>query len=107
MKTLTCAALFLMTAAPLAAQTTPAAPASPAPAAPASTAKFSTNTPIQDVVADPAGKAVFEKDLPGMTAMPEFDTFKAMSLRTIQPYSNGKLTDELLAKIDADLAAIK
>ncbi len=105
MKTLFVAALLLTAAAPLAAQTTPA-PA-PAPAAPASTAKFSTNTPIQDLVADPAAKAVFEKDLPGVTAMPEFDSFKAMSLRALQPYSNGKLTDELLTKMDTDLAVIK
>ncbi len=107
MKTLFVAALLLTTAAPLAAQTTPAPAPAPAPAASASTTKFSTNTPIQDLVADPAAKAVFEKDLPGVTAMPEFDSFKAMSLRALQPYSNGKLTDELLTKMDTDLAVIK
>jgi hypothetical protein len=107
MKTLFAAALLLTSAAPLAAQTAPTPAPAPAPATPASTAKFSTNTPIQDIVADPAAKAIFEKDLPGVTAMPEFESFKAMSLRALQPYSNGKLTDELLTKMDTDLAAIK
>jgi hypothetical protein len=33
--------------------------------------------------------------------------FKAMSLRAVQPMSNGKLTDEMLKKVETDLAAIK
>ncbi|MGK6319582.1 hypothetical protein [Sphingomonas sp. DT-204] len=105
------ATVLLVSAAPLAAQTTPApaapVPAAPAAAAPATTAKFSTQTPIQDLAADAAAKAVLEKDVPGLTARPEYEMFKGMSLRQLQAYSDGKLTDELLAKVDADLAAIK
>jgi hypothetical protein len=30
-----------------------------------------------------------------------------LSLRAVQPFSQGKLTDELLKKVETDLAAIK
>ncbi|UIJ44223.1 hypothetical protein LZK98_14210 [Sphingomonas cannabina] len=106
MKTVIATVLFAA-AAPLAAQTAPAPAAAPEAAAPAPAAKFSTQTPIQELAADPAAKVVLEKDLPGLTARPEYEMFKGMSLRQLQAYSDGKLTDELLAKVDTDLAAIK
>ena len=98
----------LMTAAPAFAQATPApAPAAPAPAAPASDAKFNLDTPLQDIVADEKGKAVIEKHFPGMIALPEYEMFKAISLTQLQPYTNGKITDEMLAATAKDLAEIK
>lgn len=102
--------LFAAAALPLAlpaaagAQTAPAS--APAPA-PAPAAKFSIDTPIQDLYADPAAKLVMDKHLPGLTALPQYEMIKAISLRQLQPYSDGKLTDELLAGVDADLAKIK
>ena len=102
----------LMAAAPAFAQGTAApapAPAAttPAPAAPASDAKFNLDTPLQDIVADEKGKAVIEKHFPGMIALPEYEMFKAISLTQLQPYSNGKITDEMLAATAKDLAEIK
>ena len=102
----------LMAAAPAFAQGTAApapAPATPAPAppAPASDAKFNLDTPLQDIVADEKGKAVIEKHFPGMIALPEYEMFKAISLTQLQPYSNGKITDEMLAATAKDLAEIK
>lgn len=102
----------LMAAAPALAQGTAApAPAAaapaPAPAAPASDAKFNLDTPLQDIVADEKGKAVIEKHFPGMIALPEYEMFKAISLTQLQPYSNGKITDEMLAATAKDLAEIK
>jgi hypothetical protein len=100
----------LMAAAPAFAQGTPApAPAAPAPApaAPAADAKFNLDTPLQDIVADEKGKAVIEKHFPGMIALPEYEMFKAISLTQLQPYSNGKITDEMLAATAKDLAEIK
>lgn len=86
------------------AQTAPA----PAPtAAPAVAAKFNLDTPIEALVADARAKAVLDADLPGVTTHPSYDMFKAMSLRAVQPMSNGKLTDEQLKKVETDLAAIK
>lgn len=102
----------LMAAAPAFAQDAPApapapAPAASAPAAPASDAKFNLDTPLQDIVADEKGKAVIEKHFPGMIALPEYEMFKAISLTQLQPYSNGKITDEMLADTAKDLAEIK
>lgn len=102
----------LMAAAPAFAQDAPAsapapAPATPAAAAPASDAKFNLDTPLQDIVADEKGKAVIEKHFPGMIALPEYEMFKAISLTQLQPYSNGKITDEMLAATAKDLAEIK
>lgn len=102
----------LMAATPAFAQSTPApspAPAAPAPApaAPAADAKFNLDTPLQDIVADEKGKAVIEKHFPGMIALPEYEMFKAISLTQLQPYSNGKITDEMLAATAKDLAEIK
>ncbi|MBR2170807.1 MAG: hypothetical protein IJ919_00870 [Sphingopyxis sp.] len=102
----------LMAAAPAFAQGTAApapAPAAPAPAtaAPASDAKYNLDTPLQDIVADEKGKAVIEKHFPGMIALPEYEMFKAISLTQLQPYSNGKITDEMLAATAKDLAEIK
>ncbi|MGH6695734.1 hypothetical protein [Sphingopyxis sp.] len=101
----------LMAAAPAFAQGTaapaPVAPAPAADAAPASDAKYNLDTPLQDVVADEKGKAVIEKHFPGMIALPEYEMFKAISLTQLQPYSNGKITDEMLAATAKDLAEIK
>jgi len=100
----------LMAAAPAFAQGTAAPAPAPAPAAetaPASDAKFNLDTPLQDIVADEKGKAVIEKHFPGMIALPEYEMFKAISLSQLQPYSNGKITDEMLAATAKDLAEIK
>ncbi|MGH6617354.1 hypothetical protein [Sphingomonas sp.] len=103
------ALIALSIAATATAQTAPApAPATPAaPAAPAAGAKFTLDTPLADIVADPAGKAVIDKDLPGLTSLEQFDTFKGASLNQVVPFSNGALTPEKLAQVAADLAAIK
>jgi|GWRWMinimDraft_5_1066013.scaffolds.fasta_scaffold83006_1 hypothetical protein len=86
---------------PITAQTT-AAPAM-APVASA----FSIDSPIEQLVANPATKIVLDTDFPGLTAHPAYEQFKAMSLKQLQPFSNGVITDDLLVKAGTDLAAIK
>lgn len=105
MKLIVPAAAALVFLAPGAfAQTAPA----PAPAAaPAAAAKFNLDTPIEALVADAKAKAVLDADLPGVSTHPSYDMFKGMSLRAVQPMSDGKLTDEMLKKVETDLAAIK
>ena len=117
MKSVVLAAIVALTAAPLAAQTAPAA--APAPAAPAATTtttttttvaatpKFTLDTPIETIAADPAGKAVLDTDLANITSHPMYDQFKQMSLAQVQPMSQGQLTDAALAKVKTDLAALK
>ena len=60
----------------------------------------------QAAAAAPAGKAVLDKELPGLLTHPAYDTFKAFSLKALQPYSNGLITDERLAAVEAELKAI-
>jgi len=88
-----------LSGAPLAAyaQSAPA----PVPAA------LNGDTPIETIVADPAGKAVIDKDMPDLQSHPSFEQFKAMSLRQLEPYSGGAITDALIAKVETDLAAAK
>lgn len=97
-----CSALLASLATPAVAQTAPA----PAPAA-AAVGAFSVDSPIEQLVASPAAKAVLEADFPGVTTHPAYEQFKAMSLKQLAPYSNGIITDEKLAKASADLAAVK
>ncbi len=84
---------------------TAAAAAAPAAAA-ATSAGLSLDTPIAEIAAAPAGKAVLETQLPGLLTHPAYETFKAFSLKALQPYSNGLITDERLAAVEAGLKAI-
>ncbi|MCR5870243.1 MULTISPECIES: hypothetical protein [unclassified Sphingomonas] len=91
----------------------PLAPASfaqdaAAPAATAATAaKFNLDTPIQDIVANPAAKAAFDAALPGVSTHESYEMFKGMSLNQLKAYAADKLTPEVLAKVEKDLAAVE
>ncbi|MBR7619711.1 hypothetical protein JKL49_09955 [Phenylobacterium sp. 20VBR1] len=82
----------LMAGAPAVAQ---------APAAPAALSVEST--PIEALVANPAAKAVLDKDVPGLTTHEAYDQFKAMTLSQVAPMSQGALTDDMLKTVQADL----
>ena len=102
MKIMLFAVAALLPFAPLAAQD-----AHGAHAAMATAAKFTLDTPIEALAADPAAKAVLDKFLPGTTTHPSYDMFKGMTLRAVQPFSGGAITDEALANVERELAAIK
>jgi hypothetical protein len=96
-------ALMLALAAPLTLGLAAPALAEAEAAAP----RLSVDTPLETILADPAGKAVLLANMPGIDTHPMLDMVKTMSLRQIQPYSEGKITDELLAKIAKELGEIK
>lgn len=102
-------ALFaaLVTLAPAAMAQTAPAPVPAAPPAAATAAKFSLDTPIQDIVADAKAKAVLDADLPGLTSHESYEMFKGMSLKQLSSYAADKLTPEALAKTEKNLAAVK
>ena len=102
MKKIILAAALALTAAAVSAPMALAADAT-APAA----AKFTTDTPIQDLVANPAAKAVLDKVFPGLTTHPSYDTFKGLSLKALAPYSQGKIDDAKLAEAQKALADVK
>src|SRR5688572_23154020 len=76
-----------------------------APAAPA--AAYSTSeTSIGDLLDNPATKAVLDKHMPGFAGNPQIDMARGMTLKQIQQFAGDAVTDEALARIDADLAKI-
>ena len=87
---------------------TAAATAAVAPSATAASPSLGLNldTPIGEIAAAPAGKAVLDTQLPGLLTHPAYETFKAFSLKALQPYSNGLITDERLAAVEAGLKAL-
>lgn len=103
-----------LVAAPVAqdhAHAQPTSPASiPATAASPSVArsgKYSVETsPIETLAADPAARVLVAKHLPGLLEHPAYDTFKATSLKALQPFSQGHITDETLHALQADLDAL-
>ncbi len=96
---LAAAALALVSVSAQAADTAPAAQAAPA--------RLSLDTPVEAIVADAAGKAVLDTDLPGVTTHAQYEMFKGMTLRQLSSMAPDKLTAEALAKVEADLAAVK
>jgi hypothetical protein len=83
-----------------------AAPALADDHAEANVAAFTIDTPIEALLADDAAKAVVVKHLGELGAHPSYGQFKTMSLVELQPWSMGQITDDVLAKIKADLAAL-
>lgn len=88
--------------APATAQT-PAAPAAPA----ASAAVSAADTPIADIAATAEGKAALDKNLPGLTTHEAYEQFKGMSLKQVQPMSQGAITDDQIKALQADLDKAK
>lgn len=65
------------------------------------------DTAIERIVAEPAGKAALDAHFPELTPHKKYGTFKSLSLRQLQPLSQGLITDDALAKIEADLATVQ
>lgn len=94
-------------AALAAAVAAPAYAADPAPAAAPAPAYSTAGTDIGTLLDNPATKAVLDKHIPGFADNPQIEMARPMTLRQIQQFAGDQITDEALAKIDADLAAIK
>lgn len=96
------AAALIAAAAPLAAQTSPAAAPAQAPAA-----KYSSGeTEIGTLLDDPAARAILNRHLPGLADSEQIGMARGMTLKAIQPYATDTITDDILAKVDADFAKL-
>ena len=102
MKLLFTVAALLATPLAASAPTTPASAPAAAPAA----AKLTIDSSIETIAADPKGKAILDAQFPGMLAPDSYPMFKSMSLKQVQPYAQGKITDEQVAKVAAELAKL-
>jgi hypothetical protein len=89
-----------LAAADVMAQTPAASPA----AAPAAKPSVDATT-VGDLMANPATMAVLKKDLPDLLADPRLEQAKGMTLKEVEPYSEGKIDDAKLAAVQKDLDA--
>ena len=103
MRTIFIAALLTVVPAVAQAQSTPQA--APAPAA-ASAGYNTTDTDLGTLLDDPAAKAVLAKHIPAVIASEQIDMARGLTLKALQNYSPDKLSDEVLSKIDVDLAKL-
>lgn len=97
------AAAFALVSAPIALATEAAPAGVDVPAA----AVFSTaETSIGTLLDNPQAKAVLEKHIPAFVANPQISMARSMTLKQIRSFAADVLTDEVLVRIDADLAAL-
>lgn len=83
------------------------APAIAADAPAASAAAYSTaSTDIGTLLDDPAAKAIIDKHMPGFSSNPQVDMARAMTFAQIQSFAPDQISEESIAKIDADLAKL-
>jgi hypothetical protein len=76
------------------------APAAPKPPV------FSLDTPVDRIAADERGKAVLDRDLPGLMSSRSYALFDDMSLSQIATVSGGRLTQTKLDLVEADLSQL-
>ena len=96
-------------------QTPPQSASTPAPAVASSQAggtnaeapAFSTNLPIETLMANPAAREAVLDVFPGIDENPLYEALKVRSFRQIAPMSQGTITPAQLDKLDEALRAIK
>ena len=93
-------------AASTAAVAQPAATPAAAPAAAAADHYSTSATPIGTLLDDPAAKAVLVKYIPAVVSNPQIDMARGMTLKDTQQYAPDMVSDDTLAKIDAELAKL-
>ena len=99
---------FLLAATFAAAITAPLSVNAAEPAAiSAPVAALSTSTTaIGTLLDNPTTKAIVTKYLPDLVRNPQIEMARGMTLKQIQSYSSDTVTDEVLEKIDAELAKL-
>ncbi len=82
--------------------------ASTPPASPPARPHYSVDaTPIETLEADPEAKALVIKHFASLFDHPAYSMFKSMTLKAIEPYSQGSINDQTLSALQADLDALR
>lgn len=76
------------------------------PGAVAGPAYSTSTTDIGTLIDNEQTKAVLDMHVPNFSSNPQIAMTRAMTLKQIQGFAGDALTDEVLAKIDADLAKV-
>jgi len=63
-------------------------------------------TRIGDLLDHPEARAILERHLPDVVNSDQIEMARPMTLKMIQAYAPDSITDEKLAAVDADLAAL-
>lgn len=63
-------------------------------------------TDLGTLLDDPAAKAILTKYAPALVGSEQLSMARGMTLKAIQAYAGDMLSDEVLGKIDADLAKL-
>lgn len=103
------ATMVVLAAFPTIASAQAASTAAPVAGSPSAKphAPYSTaDTEIGTLLDDPAARAILAKHVPAIVANDQIDQARGMTLQGIQPYSGDMLSDDILKKIDVDLAAL-
>jgi len=64
----------------------------------------SSTTALGTLIDDPAARAILDKYVPGISKAPPM--VRSATLKSLQGYALDKLSDDVLAKVDADLAVL-
>ena len=80
--------------------------ASPSGAPAPAKSLYTLDTPVNRIAADPRGKAVLVRDVPGLMASKNYPLFDDMSLSQIAFLSGGRLSKTKLALVQSDLTQI-
>ncbi len=64
-------------------------------------------TTIGVLLEDAAAKAILDKHIPGLTDNPSIAMAGGMTLKALQAVAGDKVTDDMLAAVDADFKAMK
>ncbi len=78
----------------------------PAPATGDGQSGLTLDSPIAVIMAYPEGKALLDRVIPALAPHPAYEQFKSMSLRQLQPVSEGAISDAMLAEVSAGLAKL-
>jgi hypothetical protein len=76
------------------------------PAPPKAARSFTIDTPVDRIAANPNGKAVLDRDMPGLMASKEYALFDDMSLSQIAMMSGGRISKDKLSLVQTDLVQV-
>ncbi len=64
---------------------------------------LTSDSKLGEIAANPKGAEILNKYIPGMTTNPQFKMAAGMTLKQIQPFSGGRITDAIIKAIDEEL----
>lgn len=74
--------------------------------APPAVAMSALDLPIEQIAGSPNGRAILDKDFPGLRQHAMYAYFKAMSLNQVAAMSKGQITSAMMAQAQIDLATL-